>query len=150
MCGSTKFLRNTPTDKSKSCWSSKELRVLLKWHQVPAKEMADKASRWTKWKSIVESKKKPPSLDKWGDEDEKKLVELKKTKIDIADTALGRLRATRQRELFASVGSMTPEQRQKLKQEIAAFEEPAGEPETDGIDGAGGSPDYEENVLYAA
>ena len=59
---------------------------------------------------ILESKREPPPFESWTEADEAKITELEKFEIEVGDTALGRQRLVRKRELFASVASMTPEE----------------------------------------
>ena len=50
--------------------------------------------------------------------DEAKITELEKFEIEVGDTALGRQRLVRKRELFALVASMTLEELECLKREM--------------------------------
>jgi len=65
----------------------------------------------------------PPVIEKWTEQDEAALTELKKKEIDIADTALGRYKATKKRELEASLDDMSKEELVRLKRKVIAREE---------------------------
>ena len=60
---------------------------------------------------------------KWEEPDEKQLQERKEMRISIDDTALGRHRKTMKRQLLSSVATMTQEELESLRKEIATFEE---------------------------
>ena len=54
----------------------------------------------------MEQRLQPPAFSNWTDADKARLEEMKKTKIKLNDTALGRHRATMKRQVFASVTTM--------------------------------------------
>ena len=58
----------------------------------------------------------------WTEADEASLERLKTTEIDMGDTALGRLEALKKRELKAAITTMTPEELEEIKLEIAEAE----------------------------
>ena len=60
---------------------------------------------------------------KWTNADEAQLEEMKEFNIDLKDTALGRHCATMKRQLFASVATMTPEEREELQLELESYNE---------------------------
>ena len=58
----------------------------------------------------------------WTEADEASLEHLKTSEIDMGDTALGRLEALKKRELKAAITTMTPEELEEIKLEIAEAE----------------------------
>ena len=60
----------------------------------------------------------PPAYDKWTAAEEEHLQELKKMKVDMKDTALGRLEATKKRELAAAVPKMSQDERDQLRRKL--------------------------------
>ena len=59
LCGNTKVLGTTPTYLSRDTFTADNLDLLLKWYQVPQKEIDTKAKKWAKWKSILEHHSPP-------------------------------------------------------------------------------------------
>ncbi len=104
--------------KGPTTYLSSKLLVLLKWYQVPLKEVPGKASRVVRWADILEQRLQPPASSKWTDADKVQLKEMKEIKIDIEDTAPGRHRATMKRQLFASVTTMSAKDRENLQREL--------------------------------
>ena len=79
-----------------------ELDVLLKWHQVPMKDVTTIVKKVEKWKQIQAGMMPPPFLievDSRG--------QLRHRRC--ADTAFGRHQETCWRQLIASIGMMTEE-----------------------------------------
>ena len=100
--------------KGPTTYLAKELTVLLKWFQIPPKEIPKgKAACAVRWLEILEKGLQPSTYERWTDDDETKLEEMKEFKIKIVDTALGRRRATSKRQLFSSIPRMSPEERDK-------------------------------------
>ena len=95
-----------------------QLDLLLKWHAVPLKDIGNKPQKMQKWKEILEAKREPPPFESWTAADKSKITELEKFKLEVEDTALGRQRLVRKRELFALVASMAPEELEGLKREM--------------------------------
>ena len=87
-----------------------ELDVLLKWHQVPMKDVPGKQKKIAKWSEIMVSTKPRPPYQKWTADDEARLSLLKTSSIEVRDTALGRHRETKKRELLASIALMTEQE----------------------------------------
>ena len=67
---------------------------------------------------IVENATPPQAYEKWLRADEERLAELKLLKIEMGDTALGRIAAVRKRELYASVPTMNEEERANLRMKL--------------------------------
>ena len=67
------------------------------------------------WADIVANQQQPPKFAPWTEKDEAELTKLSKMEISLKDTALGRHRFTMQRQLFASVATMSPQDREKNK-----------------------------------
>ena len=128
--------------KGPQSYTAKELTVLLKWYNVPMKEVTSKALKMAKWQAIMVSLADPPSYDVWTNADEEKLIELSNMDVSMADTSLGRLRERKKRELFASVATMTDEERDALRAEMDAVNpsQPA-EPPADSLPPLPASPD---------
>ena len=70
------------------------------------------------WADIVANQQQPPKFAPWTEKDEAELTELSKMEISLEDTALGRHRSTMQRQLFGSVATMSPQERENLRVEI--------------------------------
>ena len=117
---------NTPAERGAHILTSVELEVLLKRYCIPAKDVTNKALRLAKWKAILQSMEEPPAYSRWSEDDEAELDELRKMEISIGDTALGRHRATMKQQLFASVTTLSPDERQSLKAEIETYAEEDG------------------------
>ena len=67
--------------KSPSQYVVKEMLTLLKWYKVDLEKYRLKADRLRKWEEILRSNVQPPSYQKWSDEDEAKLVDLRRKEI---------------------------------------------------------------------
>ena len=87
-----------------------ELGTNLKWNKIPSSKQGSKQAIVAKWKTIKENKKPPPTFDKWTDQDEHKLHDLKSYKIEMKDTVLGRMEVSRTQESEASFTSLTKEE----------------------------------------
>lgn len=99
-------------------FSGAELDTLLKWYQVPAKDVPNKPKKVEKWVEILDKLLEPPVFEEWTDHDEALLEELKTKELEIGDTALGRLRDLKKRELIASVAVMSKDELDLLQKEI--------------------------------
>ena len=109
--------------KEPPTYLAKELTTLLKWYQIPAKEMPKgKAACVARWQEIVEKGLQPPTYEKWTADDEAKLEKMKEFKIEIEDTALGRRRETSKRQMFSSIAHFSPEEMVKARSMITEFE----------------------------
>ena len=75
-----------------------------------------------KWKEIVESRKPPPTFDHWSAADEARFKEMLEFNISMGNTALGRQQEIMRRELFASIPSMTPAEKEKLLEEVSFYD----------------------------
>ena len=95
-------------------YSSKDLEVLLKWYNKTLKEKGSKSKRLEMWAEIVANQQEPPKFAPWIEKDEAELTKLSKMKISLKDTALWRHHSTMQRQLFASVATMSPQERENL------------------------------------
>ena len=74
------------------------------------------------WIGILETGADPPPYKKWTEEDERKLNDLKSADIDIEDTALGRYKANRKRDLMNSIDDLSKEERQSLRARLLEVE----------------------------
>ena len=92
--------------KDGKAFNDKELAALLAWHGVPSKKDERKRHRAAKWQAIVDEKTIPPAITPWTEADEANLIELKKYKIDMSETAYGRHVALKKRELTAAASHM--------------------------------------------
>ena len=104
--------------RSVESYLSKELDVLLGWHQVKSPPGVNwkKEDKLAEWKRIVATMKPPPLYVRWTNDDEDKLVNLSAERIDISNTAYGRELALKERELEAAAIKMGREKRDKLRQ----------------------------------
>mmetsp|Transcript_17495 Transcript_17495/g.42058 ORF Transcript_17495/g.42058 Transcript_17495/m.42058 type:complete len:194 (-) Transcript_17495:107-688(-) len=101
----------------------KELTILLKWYQIPAKELPKgKAACVARWQEILEKGLQPPTYERWTADDEAKLEEMKEFKFGIEDTALGRRRETSKRQMFSSIAHFSPEEMVRARSMITEFE----------------------------
>ena len=98
--------------------SVNELDSLLAWHQVPKKAGAKKAEKLEQWRAILADGRTPPSIERWTDDDEERLLEVMSDKIDIKDTHYGRELALKERELEAMLDNMSQEKRRELRRKL--------------------------------
>ena len=96
------------------------LNVLLAWHQVKLTGMS-KAQKLSKWKTIKETNKPPPTYQKWTEEDERKLNEKKDKTIELGDTALGRFQDRKRKEMEESFKSATKEEQEEMLKKLKAI-----------------------------
>ena len=101
-----------------------ELIDLLKWHGFSNQALGKKPQNYAAWLCICAegNQMNPPEesrLAPWTEEDEKSFNDFKSAEIDIKDTALGRREALKRRELKAAIPTMSIEEREELKKEIA-------------------------------
>ncbi len=108
-----------------------ELRTLLLWHQVPKKDIGTKPQKLAKWTQLAG--KKPPVFARWLEEDESKLSKLKEKRIDINDTALGRLVAVRTKEQEAAFKTLKKSEREDQLNRLKLLHEMAEEAEKEAI-----------------
>ena len=98
---------NLPMDQLKK----PDLETLLLWYGIPKKDHPKgneaKCTLWTQLKA----KRSPPLIEKWTDEDEKKLVDLQNDNIDMKDTALGRAESNLKVAATTVLGKLTKEER---------------------------------------
>ena len=93
----------------------KELDVLLAWYQAPKVSGAKQADKLVQWQNIVASKKAPPLIACWMNDDEERMNGLTMESISTADTHYGRHAALMERELEAAVDSMSRDKRNELR-----------------------------------
>jgi len=91
-----------------------DLKKLLAWYGIPAKETKNITERREKWKGIADAKIKPPPCPIWGVQEEEELERLKSEQIDMKDTEFGRLKTQRKLEFEASYKAMNKEEREKI------------------------------------
>ena len=106
--------------KSPSQYVVKEMLTLLRWYKVDLEKYQLRANGLRKWEEILRSNVQPPSYQKWSDDDEAKLVDLKRKEIKISDTALGRHRDFQKRELLAGMVKMSEIELEEVKKIEAA------------------------------
>ncbi|KAL7460580.1 hypothetical protein ACHAXS_001025 [Conticribra weissflogii] len=94
------------------------LTILLRWWQVPKATEGKVEVKRKKWQDILESKEAAKIYKKWSDEEEAELNCLKSEAIDIADTALGRLKKENMNQMKATIKHMTKEEKEALLQEL--------------------------------
>ena len=99
-----------------------DLTTLLLWHQIPKRNMGTrKAQKLVLWTNIVESQASPPEYVKWTDEDKSRLEKIKSKQLTIADTALGRFRSEKKRELKQTFKSMEQQERNEILIKLQAI-----------------------------
>ena len=125
--------------KAVDSYNVAELNTLLKWFCIPIAKCPSKASKQDRWRQILVSGVAPPTYHPWTAKDEQHLQELQDKNVSITDTALGRHRAVKKRELFASVATMSHDDRKALQAELDYFGMEAG----GGVAGDGSAPDVE-------
>ena len=114
--------------KGPETFSGPELTILMKWHHIPMPPGFNKPQKLAKWNEILASQTTgspilPPPYTKWTEADEDELEKLKKLEIDIKDTELGRHAEMKRREMFASLPTMSKEERDRLQKELDSFKE---------------------------
>ena len=91
-----------------------DLTILLSWHQHPKVAGMKKEGKLSVWAAIVNRGKEPPSLEKWTDADNIKLLEAQSEVVEMAHTALRHLEALKKKELVLAALTMTQENFDKL------------------------------------
>jgi hypothetical protein len=99
-------------ERSVQSLNVKELDVLLAWHQAPKVSGAKKADKLVQWQNIVASEKAPPLFARWTNDDEERM------NGRIADTHYGQHAALMERELEATVDSMSRDKRNELRRKL--------------------------------
>ena len=93
---------------------------ILLWYGVVATKSKlnkiEKTEKLSIMKEILDGVRQPPVHDKWTDEEEAELVELKKMEIDMKDTALGRQMKIEKRKMEAVIEG--PEERDNLRRKL--------------------------------
>lgn len=95
-----------------------QLEALLDWYKVDRKAMKKKDEKKAKWAEI--RSQPPPLFERWTDDEGSNLVELRKMKIEMKDTALGRAEAMQKKDAHRAVGKMTPAELEELQATIDA------------------------------
>ena len=80
-----------------------------------------KSAKLAKWREICNGP--PPMYPVWSDDEENKLQELKKLRIDLSDTALGRYEAQKKIELEVAAEKLTKEERDNLRKKLDEFDD---------------------------
>ena len=101
-------------------WNIPRLNKVLLWHGRTPKELSDmrKEAKFALVRGIIENNTAPPAYEKWSPADEERLLDRKKMKIEMGDTAVGRVAALRKRELLASVPTMDEEERANFRMKL--------------------------------
>ena len=119
---------NYPLDSPRQ-WHVPMLNKVLLWHGHTKLDVSKlgKDAKMAMVRGIIEDDATPPAFEKWLPADEERLKDLMKMKIEIGDTAVGRVAAVRKKELLASVPTMDGEERATLRRKLDQLEgiEPA-------------------------
>ena len=99
------------------------LDTLLKWHNVQKDQNNKKEFKLIHWHQIWEEQIELPQFERWTSEDELKLTALKAMKIDMSETAAGKLEERKKREAHLAVRKMNREERDCLKQTITTMDD---------------------------
>ena len=94
--------------------STKELDVLMQWYGVEKKGMK-KEEKVAKWKESRLSGTAPLVVHEWTDEDEERLMTIKKKEIDMSETYLGRYAAIQKRNAVGAILDLTNEEWEAVK-----------------------------------
>lgn len=103
-----------------------ELTILLRWHQVPKAAEGKLEIKRKKWQEILDSGKTSKIYNKWSDAEEAELQSLKSDTIDLADTALGRLKQENINQMKATIKNMTKEEKEAFLQELKGSDDEEG------------------------
>ncbi len=103
-----------------------ELTILLRWHQVPKAAEGKLEIKRKKWQEILDSGKTSKIYNKWSDAEETELQSLKSDTIDLADTALGRLKQENINQMKATIKNMTKEEKEAFLQELKGSDDEEG------------------------
>ena len=79
-----------------------------------------------KWQEILDSGKTSKIYNKWSDAEETELQSLKSDTIDLADTALGRLKQENINQMKATIKNMTKEEKEAFLQELKGSDDEEG------------------------
>ncbi len=90
------------------------LTILLRWWQAPKATERNVEMKRKKWQDILESGKAGKIYKKWLDAEEAELNRLKSEAIDIADTALGRLRKENINQIKATIKHVLKEKKRSF------------------------------------
>ncbi len=99
-----------------------DLDTLLAWHQLPKTKGAKKADKLQQWTAIRADGNPPPAYKRWTDEDERRLVALHATNIDISDTQYGHEVVLKKRELEAAADHFNQEEIDELQKKWDAMD----------------------------
>ena len=113
------LLKNKPVEEM----NDTDLKTLLAWFQIPAKETKNVQERRAKWKHIVDNKIKEPPFELWSAMDERKLEEMKTNDVDIKDTQLERTKEITKSEFQANFKVMTKEERNEMLTQLKTIDE---------------------------
>ena len=110
--------------ESPRVWHVPMLNKILLWHGNAAKDLSKmgKEAKFALVRGIIENNTAPPAYEKWAPADEERLLDLKKMKIEMGDTAVGRVAALRKRELLASVPTMDEEEREVIRRKLDLYD----------------------------
>ena len=113
------FEKNKTIDQ----WNDTELKKLLAWYQVPAKETKTITDRRAKWKDIMERQLKEPPFQIWREEDEMELQRLKTNEVDLRETQLGRTKEITKSEFTANFKVMDKEERKDMLEKLKTIDD---------------------------
>ena len=90
------------------------MTVILTWHQVPKVAIMKKEEKKNAWLRIVESRKVPPSFEKWTVADDLLLEEAQSNIVETAHTHLGHMEALKKKELLLVARAMSQKEFDEL------------------------------------
>ena len=59
LVGNSKVLGPTPESRGRDFFTGDDLDLFMKWHQVPPKEVDNKAKKWARWRMILLNRSPP-------------------------------------------------------------------------------------------
>ena len=97
---------------------------LLTWHGIDNTNLSAEQKK-AKWSKIAAENRPEPTFEKWTNDDEARLEELKSTNLSIEDTELGRKKKAQETESLAAFASMTPEGKAEYLRKLNSMVETA-------------------------
>ena len=97
---------------------------LLTWHGVDNTNLCAEQKK-AKWSKIAAENRPKPTFERWTDDDEAMVEELKRTDLSMENTELGRKKKALQTESLAAFASMTPEEKTEYLRKLNSMVETA-------------------------
>lgn len=97
-----------------ACWNKMEMDAVMAWYNPPRRTKMTTEEKMQAWRDIQARGTAPPTCERWSDEDERELLEASKTEIAVSDTALGRAKARKEKELELAALTMTDEKWEQI------------------------------------